>query len=71
MNTFLQKNELINYVFIISGSIILSLAFSWIFLPNNIITGGTAGLVLLLHYITPLTIGSLIVLINLPFNNWK
>ena len=66
MNTFFTKDELINYVFIISGSIILSLALVGFFLPNNIITGGTAGLALLLHYITPLTIGSLIALINLP-----
>ena len=66
MNTFFTKDELINYVFIISGSLILSLALVGFFLPNNIITGGTAGLALLLHYITPLTIGSLIALINLP-----
>lgn len=66
MNTFFSKNELINYLFIISGSIILSLALIGFFLPNNIITGGTAGLALLLHYISPLTIGTLIALINLP-----
>jgi uncharacterized membrane-anchored protein YitT (DUF2179 family) len=66
MNTFFTKNELINYVFIISGSLISSLALVGFFLPNNIITGGTAGLALLIHYITPLTIGSLIALINLP-----
>ena len=66
MNTFFTKDELINYVFIISGSIILSLAVVGFFLPNQVITGGTAGLALLLHYITPLTIGSLIALINLP-----
>ena len=66
MNTFFTKNELINYIFIITGSLILSLALVGFFLPNEIITGGTAGLALLLHYITPLTIGSLIALINLP-----
>lgn len=66
MNTFFTKNELVNYMFMISGSIILSLALVGFFLPNEIITGGTSGLALLLHYITPLTIGSLIALINLP-----
>lgn len=66
MNNFSTKNEIINYAFIISGSFILALAVVGFFLPNQIITGGTAGLALLLHYITPLTIGSLIALINLP-----
>lgn len=66
MNNFFSKNELINYGFIISGSIVLTLAVVGFFVPNQIITGGTAGLALLLHFITPLSIGSLIVLVNLP-----
>lgn len=66
MNNFSTKNEIINYAFIISGSFILALAVVGFFLPNQMVTGGTAGLALLLHYITPLTIGSLIALINLP-----
>ncbi len=66
MNNLFTKNELKNYSFIISGSFILALAVVGFFLPNQLITGGTAGLALLLHYITPLTIGSLIAIVNLP-----
>lgn len=66
MNNFSTKNEIINYAFIILGSFVLALAVVGFFLPNQMVTGGTAGLALLLHYITPLTIGSLIALINLP-----
>jgi uncharacterized membrane-anchored protein YitT (DUF2179 family) len=66
MNSFFSKSEFINHGFIILGSLILSLAVVGFFVPNQVITGGTAGLALLLHYITPLTIGSLIALINLP-----
>jgi uncharacterized membrane-anchored protein YitT (DUF2179 family) len=66
MNSFFSKSEFINHGFIILGSLILSLAIVGFFVPNQVITGGTAGLALLLHYITPLTIGSLIALINLP-----
>jgi uncharacterized membrane-anchored protein YitT (DUF2179 family) len=66
MNNFFSKNELINYGFIISGSLILALAVVGFFLPNQVITGGTAGLALLLHYITPLSIGTLIAAVNLP-----
>ena len=66
MNTLFAKEELKNYSFIVLGSLFLSLAVVGFFLPNQLITGGTAGLALLLHYITPLSIGSLIVIVNLP-----
>lgn len=66
MNNFFTKEELNNYGFILAGSIVLALAVVGFFVPNNLITGGTAGLALLLHYITSLTIGSLVAIINLP-----
>lgn len=66
MNSLLSKEELKNYSFILVGCFILAIAVVGFFLPNQLITGGTAGLALLLHYITPLTIGSLIAIINLP-----
>lgn len=57
---------LINYTFILLGSLLLSLSVVGFFAPNQIITGGTAGLSLLLHYITPFSIGTLIAAVNLP-----
>jgi len=66
MNSILSKEELKNYAFIISGSTILALAVVGFFVSNHLITGGTAGLALLLHYITPLSIGMLVALVNLP-----
>lgn len=65
MNSFLNE-ELKNYTYIIIGSILLALSVSIFFSPNKLLTGGTAGFALLLHYITPLSIGSLIILINIP-----
>uniref|UniRef100_UPI0040478DC9 YitT family protein n=1 Tax=Aliarcobacter sp. TaxID=2321116 RepID=UPI0040478DC9 len=66
MNSLLSNNELKNYAYIVLGSLVLAFAVVGFFVPNQLITGGTAGLALLLHYITPLTIGTLIALINLP-----
>ncbi|MCP4969442.1 MAG: YitT family protein [Arcobacter sp.] len=66
MNNIFTKDELKNYSFIIVGSLILALAVVGFFAPNKLITGGTAGLSLLLHYITPFTIGTLIAAVNLP-----
>lgn len=62
----MSNQEFKNYTYILVGSILLSLGVVWFFVPNQLITGGTAGLSLLLHYITPLTIGMLMVAINLP-----
>ncbi|ADG93641.1 protein of unknown function DUF161 [Arcobacter nitrofigilis DSM 7299] len=66
MNTFFSIHELKNYAYIIIGSIFLALAVVGFFAPSELITGGTAGLALLIHYITSLTIGTIIVLINFP-----
>jgi uncharacterized membrane-anchored protein YitT (DUF2179 family) len=66
MNTFFSIEELKNYAFIVIGSIFLSLSVVGFFAPNELITGGSAGLALLVHYMTNLTIGTIIVLINLP-----
>jgi uncharacterized membrane-anchored protein YitT (DUF2179 family) len=66
MNTFFSMEELKNYAYIVIGSIFLSLSVVGFFAPNELITGGSAGLALLVHYMTNLTIGTIIVLINLP-----
>jgi uncharacterized membrane-anchored protein YitT (DUF2179 family) len=66
MNTFFSIDELKNYAYIIIGSVFLALAVVGFFAPSELITGGTAGLALLIHYITSLTIGTIIVLINFP-----
>lgn len=66
MNSLFTKSELKNYFFIISGALLLSLSVVGFFLPNNIITGGTAGLSLLIHYFSNYSVGTIMVAINLP-----
>jgi len=66
MKTFFSKKEIINYAFIISGAIFLSLGVVGFFVPNEILTGGTAGLSLLLHYITSYSVGLIMIGVNIP-----
>ncbi len=67
MNYLIKYKEKIkNYVLIILAAIILAFGVVGFLSPNKLLTGGTAGLALLLYYITPLTIGTLIVLVNVP-----
>ena len=66
MNMLLSKTELKNYLFITLGSLVLSLGVAGFFIPNSVLTGGTAGLSLLLHYVTSYSVGTLMVAVNLP-----
>ncbi|MGB5867650.1 MAG: YitT family protein [Arcobacteraceae bacterium] len=66
MNRFFSFDELIKYGYIISGSIVLAFAVVGFFAPNQLITGGTAGLALLIHYVSSYSIGIIIVFVNLP-----
>lgn len=73
MYKLLKNKEIKDYILITFASIILALGVVGFFTPNMIITGGTAGLSLLLYYITDLSIGTLIVGVNLPLLiiGWK
>lgn len=61
-----MQTELRNYLFIILGSLILALGVVLFFSPNELITGGTAGLALLLHYVSSFSIGTLMLGVNIP-----
>jgi len=64
--TFFSNKEFKNYIYIILGSIFLALGVVGFFVPNEVLTGGTAGLSLLLHYISSYSVGVLMVGVNLP-----
>ena len=70
-NVFLQKKsqmkkEVLNYIFLIIGSFILSLGVVGFLSPNQIATGGTAGLAIIFNTLFNLPIGVLFFLINIP-----
>jgi len=60
------KHEAINYLLIVTGSFCLALAMTGFLAPNEIATGGTAGLAIILHYVFHLPTGVLMALINIP-----
>lgn len=60
------KIEVFNYFFIVAGSLILAFGLVGFLSPNNIATGGTAGLAIVLHHVFHLPIGILMALINIP-----
>ncbi|TXB65864.1 YitT family protein [Vicingus serpentipes] len=66
MKSINLKQELLNYLFIISGSFALAFGVVGFLSPNKIATGGTAGLAIVFHYLTNLPTGTLLALINIP-----
>lgn len=65
-NTSNMKKEVLNYLFITIGSIFLAFGVVGFLSPNDIATGGTAGLAIIFHSLFNLSIGSLFALINIP-----
>lgn len=63
--------ELKRYIFITLGSFCLAFGVVMFLQANMLITGGTAGLALLISYFSPLSFASLIILINLPLLSWS
>jgi len=61
-----MKKEVFNYFFLSIGSLILSLGIVGFLSPNQIATGGTAGLAIILSTLFNLPIGVLFFLINIP-----
>lgn len=66
MKSINLKQELLNYLFIVSGSFALAFGVVGFLAPNKIATGGTAGLAIVFHYLTNLPTGTLLALINIP-----
>ncbi|MFZ4796794.1 MAG: YitT family protein [Bacteroidia bacterium] len=60
------KTEIVNYTFILTGSLVLAFGVVAFLSPNHIATGGTAGLAIILHHLFNQSIGVMLVLINLP-----
>lgn len=61
-----MKQNLFNILFIISGSLIASIGMVVFLSPNHIVTGGTAGLSMLLNQHYSISIGTWMLIINIP-----
>ncbi len=60
------KNEIANYTYILLGSLAMAFGVVAFLSPNHVATGGTAGLAIVLSNVLPLSVGVLMLLINIP-----
>lgn len=61
-----MHGEIKNYSYIFFGSLFLSLGVVSLFIPNAIVTGGTSGMAILLHYLLGLPTGVMMIAVNAP-----
>lgn len=61
-----MKIEIKNYIFIALGSLFLSFGVVLFFIPNALVTGGTSGMAILLHYLLDFPTGVMMVAVNAP-----
>ena len=66
MKTLFTMDELKNSINIITGTLALALGVVLFFLSNSITTGGTPGIALLLHHLSGLSMGTIVILVNIP-----
>ena len=55
-----------NYVIIVLGTLIMSLALNIFLIPNQIVTGGASGIGTMLYYITGINTGIWMLVVNVP-----
>lgn len=60
------KNEAIHASKITVGSLFIAMAIAFFLLPAEVATGGTPGMGIILHMLTPLTVGQAMLAINIP-----
>ena len=58
--------EVKNYGFIVLGSLFLAYGMVALFIPNALVTGGTSGMALLMHYLFHYPVGVMMMVINAP-----
>lgn len=70
MAKFFTGNELKSYLSILLGTLLLSLSVVLFFIPNNVTTGGTPGMAILLHHLTGFSVSTMVIAINIPLLIW-
>lgn len=60
------KKNLIEYLGIIAGALIISVATSMFLLPNQLSSGGFAGIATIVYYLLNIPMGTTILILNVP-----
>ena len=60
------KESLINLVEIVIGTLVMAMGIELFLVPNQLSTGGFSGLSTIIYYITGLSVGTIMLILNVP-----
>lgn len=63
---FIKKESLLRVLMVIFGSVIYSIGVNLFITPHKLLSGGVAGIALILQYLTEIQSGYFVILINIP-----
>ncbi|MBV7275106.1 YitT family protein [Clostridium sp. PL3] len=63
---FMKKENLLRVLMVIAGSLIYSIGVNLFIIPHKLLSGGVAGIAIILQYLTGMQSGYFIILINIP-----
>ena len=61
-----RKTAVKNTLLILVGSLVYSIGFIYILLPNSVPTGGIGGIAMIINRFTNLPVGTMIIVLNIP-----
>ena len=61
-----MKKKIVEYVWLIIGSLLMAISVALFLAPNKISSGGFSGIAIVLHYLFKFPIGTVIVILNVP-----
>lgn len=67
MRERINKETFVAFLYLTAGAILAAFALEEFLVPNNVFDGGVVGVSMILAYYTPLKLGTMMVLLNVPF----
>lgn len=61
-----EEELVINYIYMIIGTLIMAAGIQLFLVPNQLSTGGFSGLSTILYYITGISVGTIMLVLNIP-----
>lgn len=63
---FLKKKLIQNAIMVVVGSVFYAVGISLFLEPNNLAPGGVSGIGIMVNYLTPLSVGAVTLILNIP-----
>lgn len=66
-----MKRKLIDFICMLSGSILMAISVNFFLLPNQLSSGGFSGIATILYYFYSWSVGTVIFILNIPLFIWS